>query len=148
MGVEDPRTGEDPRMDDPKVSSRLTIAQTFLNHVGHEDTQQAITLLSPAITYKIPGNHRLSGVFTGKTEVSRHLAALVEVTRGTFDLIQWEDWMQGTQHISVLANVQMQREGRIMDGHVVVLLRFDREDRIDEIEVIAYDQSKVDRFFA
>jgi ketosteroid isomerase-like protein len=135
-------------MDDPKESSRLSTAQTFLVHVGHEDTQQAITLLSPSVTFKVPGHHILSGVFSGRTEVEQHLAALTAATRGTFDLIQWEDWMEGTQHISVLANVQMQREGSVFDGHFVILLRFDRDDRIDEIEVLADDQSKVDRFFA
>lgn len=135
-------------MDVPDESSRLRTAQTFLIHLGHEDAREAINLLSPSITYKVPGNHPLSGVFSGKTEVEQHLMALVAATRGTFDLIQWEDWMEGSEHISALVHVQMQREGRIMDGHFVILLRFDLDGKIDEIVLYPDDQGKLDFFFA
>lgn len=135
-------------MDESGKAKRLSAAQTFLVHVSEENARGAVSLLSPTITFRIPGNSMLSGVFSGRSEVMDHLSALTEATHGTFDLIQWEDWMQGDQHISVLAKVQMQRKGRVLDAHFVILMRFDREDGIDELDVFADDQNKVDLFFA
>jgi ketosteroid isomerase-like protein len=128
--------------------TRLKNAQKFLIHVGHHDTEQTVALLSPAVVYQVPGNNPLAGRFVGRAEVQRHLDELVEVTRGTYDLIQWEDWMVGEQHISVLAYVQMQRDGRVLDIHFVSVLRFDADDRICEIHFFPDDLRKVDSFFA
>jgi ketosteroid isomerase-like protein len=127
--------------------SRLKNAQRFLMHVGHQDTEEAVALLAPAVVYQVPGNNPLSGRFVGRDDVQRHLAELFRSTRGTYDLIQWEDWMVGGEHISVLAYVQMQRDGRVLDAHFVSVLRFDTDDRICEINFFPDDLRKVDRFF-
>jgi len=43
--------------------SRLQIAQSLAAHFGHRDFDQYIGLLSEDVTYRVDGNHALSGTF-------------------------------------------------------------------------------------
>jgi len=129
-------------------ASRLEAAQGFAMHIGHRDLDQAMALLSPAVTYQVSGDHPLAGVFSGSEAVARHLCDLVERTLGTFEAVKWEDWLVGEHHVAAWADIQLRIQARRFAGRVLFLMRFDLSDKIDEIIVFFEDQRAAERFFA
>src|SRR5208283_3140195 len=97
----------------------LAIAQQFVMHVGHRDFGRSIELLSSNVTYRVPGNHALAGVFSGREAVTRHLIDLVERTAGSFDAVKWEDWMLGEHHVAALADIHIQSAGQRYEGRAL-----------------------------
>jgi ketosteroid isomerase-like protein len=134
-------------MPEPTLPSRLAIAQQFVIHIWHLDSGPAVALLSPAVTYRVSGDHALAGTFSGPEEVTGHLCNLVQLTTGTLDAVKWDDWMVGEYHIAAWADIHAQKEGRQFSGRGLFLLRFDRDDKIDEVIVLFEDPPSVERFF-
>jgi len=126
--------------------TRLAIAQQFMAHIGHRDVDHGIELLSPNATSRIPGSHALAGTFSGRDEIMRHLINLYERTGGTFDAYKWEDWMLGEHHVAVLASVHFNTKGQMYEGRHLLLVRFDIDDKVEEIAVFFEDQRSVERF--
>jgi ketosteroid isomerase-like protein len=127
--------------------SRLAIAQAFVLHLGHRDVEQVIELLSPDVVYRVPGNYALAGTFHGPDDVTRHLMALADRTRGTFDAFKWEDWMVGQDYVSILADIRMQIEQRTFSGRAIFLVGFGAGDKIATLSVFYEDLHAVERFF-
>ena len=135
-------------MSETSNPTRLGAAQRFVMHIGHRDADQAIGLLAAAVTYRVSGSGSMAATFTGSEQVAAHLCDLVERTRGTFQTIKWEDWMVGEYHVAAWADIHVQMQGRDFTGRVLFSLRFDREDKIDEIVVLPEDPHAAERFFA
>lgn len=133
---------------EPTKLTRLEAAQKFAMHIGHRDRDNAMELLSPSVTYRVPGGFALAGLFSGSEAVATHLCDLVARTLGTFEAVKWEDWMVGEYHIAALADVQVRIEARRFAGRILFLLRFDMDDKIDEIVVLPEDPRAVERFFS
>jgi ketosteroid isomerase-like protein len=127
--------------------ARLAIAQAFVLHLGHRDVEQVTELMSPTVTYHVPGAYALAGTFHGPEEVTRHLMTLADRTRGTFDAFKWEDWMVGQDYVSILADIRMQIEQRIFSGRVIFLVGFDAGDKISSLGVFYEDMHAIERFF-
>ena len=125
--------------------TRLAIARQFLAHIGHRDVDQGIELLSADATSRVPGSRALAGTFSGRDEVMRHLTDLYERTGGTFDAYKWEDWMVGEHHVAALADVHFDAKGQMYEGRHLLLVRFDLDDKIEEITVFFGDQRSIER---
>jgi ketosteroid isomerase-like protein len=126
---------------------RLAAARGFLLDIEQSDTDTATSRLSADVTYRVPGHNALAGEFSGPDMVARHLVDVFESIKGTLDVLQWEDWMVGTDHVAVIANIRMQRNAEIMTERLIFVLRFNVGDVIDVIEIFFSDQSRVDHFF-
>ena len=125
----------------------LNARRFFLSYtLGHLD--DAVGLLSPNVVYTVPGHNQISGVFHGPDEVRGHIANLIEISRGTFEVLKWMDWMVGETHITALQYAQAQSQGRIYRGHHLYLLESDRNDLLSDIQVFFENQQAADRFFA
>ncbi len=122
-------------------------ARQFFLDYSSTNLDHAVSLLSPDVVYTVPGNHKLAGVFHGPDEVRQHIAALVDYSRGTFEVLQWVDWMVGEMHIAALQYAQAQTSGRIYRGHHLYLLESDADDLVSDIKVFFEDQGAADRFF-
>ncbi len=109
---------------------------------------EAVRLLSPNVVYTVPGNSQISGVFRGPDEVRRHVVKLIEISKGTFEVLKWMDWMVGETHISALQYAQAQSHGAIYRGHHIYLLESDPDDLLSSIKVFFEDQAAADRFFS
>jgi uncharacterized protein len=125
---------------------RLAAAQQFLTHVLRGDLSQAITLLSPHVVHRVPGNSALSGLFTGPDDVVAHLRELAQTTAGTLDVTKWDDWMEGEHHVAGLSTIHAQADGRSYQGHQLMLLHFSAADTIDAVTVLFEEQGAIDRF--
>ncbi len=132
-------------MTDAAHPQRLATAEQFVMHIGHRDFDRSIDLLSPNVEYRVPGNHALSGVFSGREEVTSHLIDLVERTAGSFEALKWEDWMLGEHHVAALAYIHIQFAGQRFEGRVLFLVRFDIDDKIAEIVAYLEDERGLDR---
>jgi ketosteroid isomerase-like protein len=133
-------------MPDSIPNARLAITQELLLHLGRGDPQEAVKSLSENVVYRAEGTNALAGVFTGRDAVVRHLLALVERTRGTFETFKWEDWLVGEHHVVGLGSIHMQADGRIYRGRSLTLVSFTVVDEIDGITVFFEDPGGVDRF--
>lgn len=116
-------------------------------HIGHRDHDQAMALLSSEVKYRVAGDHDPPWRYFGSEDVAAHLCELSERTGGTFEAIKWEDWLVGDFHVAAWADIQAQQPGRRFAGRVMFLLRFDLDDKIDEIIVLPEDPSEAARFF-
>ncbi len=127
--------------------SRLEIARQFLMHIGRRDIDDAIALLSPRVSYDVPGDHALAGKFSGPAEVRKHLLDLDDRAWGTFDATKWEDWLVGEQHVAALAKISMSSEGKLARERLLYLIEFDVADMIVGVKVFFDDESAPLRFF-
>ena len=103
-------------------------------------------LLSPHVTYRVPGTHALAGVFSGREAIVGHLAALFERTDGSLDTFKWEDWLVGEQHVAALADVHIHMQGKRYKSRHLFLVGFDTDDKIVEIVVFFEDEHSAERF--
>jgi ketosteroid isomerase-like protein len=126
---------------------RLVNARQFFQNFSLTHLDDATRLLAPSVVCTVPGQSKLSGVFHGPDEVRRHLATLVELSGGTFEVLEWMDWMVGETHITALQYAQAQRESRIYRGKHLYLLESDADNLLSDIKVFFEDQAAVDRFF-
>ncbi len=129
----------------PEPQCLLNARQFFLSFSVPLD--DAVRLLSPNVVFTVPGHHKLSGVFHGPDEVRSHIAELVDYSNGTFQVLQWLDWMMGETHMTALQYAQAQNTGRIYRGHHLYLLESDHDDLLSKIQVFFEDQVAADRFF-
>jgi hypothetical protein len=79
--------------DDPMTPARLDITRRCLTHLGDSDRGEQ-SLLSSRVTYSVHGHSPLAGEFSGPEEITRNLTNLFERTLGTFETIQWRDWLE------------------------------------------------------
>jgi hypothetical protein len=126
----------------------LINARRFLLSFSTPQFADAVGLLSPDVTYTVPGRNPLSGVFHGPTEVKRHLDELLEFSNGTYDVLKWVDWMVGESHVAALQYAQVQRRDSVYRGHHLYLVQSDQNDRLSEIRLFFEDQEAADRFLS
>ena len=106
----------------------------------------AVSFLSPQVIYTVPGRSPLAGVFHGPDAVRVHLAKLLRITSGTFEVLKWVDWMVGLSHVSALQYAQAQGGGIIYRGHHLYLVETDHNDLLTDIRVFFEEQLEADRF--
>lgn len=126
---------------------RLLNAKRFFLGYPPSLADDKTPLLSPNVVYTVPGTHRLAGVFHGPDEVNRHVATLVDYSKGTFEVLKWIDWMAGETHVTALQYAQARNAGRIYRGHHLYLVESDTDDLLSDIRIFFEDQAAADRFF-
>ena len=114
--------------------------------MGRSDPQAMLAHLSPDVRYVVPGHSDLAGELRGPEEVAEHLLRLFQRTFGTLEALKWDDVMEGETHVTALITVHAQRPGHSYTGHLLYLLAFDPDDRVQEIRVFTTDQRALDRF--
>ena len=151
-GGHEPRRGPeecfkiDHMVNSPEPQRLLNARQFFLSF-SLTPLDDAVRLLSSNVVFTVPGHHKLSGVFHGPDEVRRHIAMLIDYSKGTFEVLKWVDWMMGETHMTALQYAQAQNAGRIYRGHHLFLLESDSDDLLSDIKVFFEDQAAADRFF-
>ena len=127
---------------------RLLNAKRFFLSYSSNRLDEAVQLVSPNVVYTVPGSSPIAGVFHGPDELRRHMGKLIEVSRGTFEVLKWMDWMVGESHITALQYAQAQNRGGIYRGHHIYLLESDTDDLLSDIKIFFEDQGAADRFFS
>jgi len=126
--------------------SRIAVAQDFLREYFSGDVSAASSRLEEDVSFHIPGRHALSGVFRGLEAASEHLANVLRLTRGSINVLKWEDWLVGVDNVAGLATVHLQRRGQMHDFRVIFLITVSEQGKIRRFEVFSSDQAAFDRF--
>ena len=126
----------------------ISIVEEFFQKSFRGEIGQAVALLDPEVTYDVSGSHPRAGHFRGPTEVARHMSDLLELTHRTLNVLRWEDWMVGVNHIAVLVHMRLQRTGAVHTTRVMILVGMSREDRIRSVEVFFADPVAAERVFS
>ena len=124
-----------------------TVAEDFFQKCFRGEVSAAVELLDSKVTFRVPGSHRLAGIFEGPKAVAEHIEELLRQTHHTVDVLKWEDWMIGLNNVAGLVNIRVQREGVIDTFRAIFLITMAESDKIRQIEVFFSDQAKVQRFF-
>ena len=132
----------------PPDPPRLVNTRRFFMNFSEDKVDDVIHLLSPDVTYTVPGRSSLSGVCHGPAEVRRHLAQLFAFTKGTYDVLKWVDWLVGETHVAAFQYTQMQMNGIIYRGHQMFLVQTDHNDALSDIKVLFENEEDASRFFS
>lgn len=128
--------------------SRIAAAQDFFQKSFRGDISSAAELLEEDVTYDVPGSHQVSGHFEGREQVARHLTELLHLTKGTVNVLQWEDWLAGVSHVAALTRMHVQRQGASHTFRCVYLVAMSEAGKIRHIELFFSDPAAAERFFS
>jgi uncharacterized protein len=127
--------------------TRIAAVQEFFLQSFGGDMSSAVKFLDRDVSYHVPGSIQIGGDFEGPDAVARHLGELLKLTNATVNVLQWEDWLVGINHIAALAHMRVQRRGTIGTFRAVYLISMSDNEKIRRIEVLFADQAAVERFF-
>ena len=127
--------------------TRIAAAQEFFERSFRGEVSSAVEFLDEKVSYHVPGTHQLSGHFEGPEAVAQHLGRLLQLTSGTVNVLQWEDWMLGVNHVAALTHMSLQRRGAIHSFRAVYIVTIAADAKIRRIEMFFADQAAVERFF-
>jgi len=130
------------------TDTRIATAQEFFQRSFSGDVSSAIEFLDEQVSYYVPGTHQLSGRFEGPEAVAQHLGKLLQLTSGTVDVLQWEDWMLGVNHVAALTHMSVQHRGAIYTFRGVFVITIADDAKIRRIEIFFEDQAAAERFFS
>jgi ketosteroid isomerase-like protein len=131
--------------------SRVTLAEEFFQKFFGGNVSAACDLLDPQVVEVVAGRHAPSGVFRGVQAVAAHLSDFLRLTEDPIDVLEWQDWMAGVDHVAGLVKIHLQRQGQQRDFRVIFLVSVTENDgrqRISRIESFYSDQAAFDRFFS
>jgi hypothetical protein len=135
-------------MSDAPEPVRAANVRRFLLGVSSGDSDGVKSLLSPEVVYSAPGQSALAGVFRGPGEVFDHIDKLFRITKGTFEVIKWVDWLVGRTHVAAILYGQAQGGGVLYKSHQVFVVETDGNDLLIGIRLFFEDQGAFDRFVA
>jgi ketosteroid isomerase-like protein len=127
---------------------RVEAAQEFFQKSFRGEVSSAIELLDEKVSYHVPGSHQASGLFEGPEAVAEHLGKLLRLTNRTVNVLQWEDWMVGVNHVAALAHMRVQSRGAVYTFRAVYLIAMTDDAKIRRIEIFFDDQAAAERFFS
>lgn len=131
------------RVDD----ERVVRARRFFLSILRGDVEAGLGELAPDAEYHVPGRHRLSGTFRGRSEIGEHLHRLFELTAGDVDPVKWVDWMVGVDHVSVLVRTVMEAGHHRATGEHLFVVSFDPDGLIRRVRLFSEDPSDLDELF-
>jgi len=128
--------------------ARLVNARRFLMGISTEHSDDVLSLLVPDAVYTVSGHSPLAGVYRGPVGVQEHIRKMLRATLGTIDVLKWDDWLVGQNHVVALQSVQVQGAGMIHRNHLLFLIETDQHDMLTKIQLIFGNQDEADRFLA
>ena len=128
--------------------ARLVNARRFLMGISTGHADAVLALLAPTVVYTVSGHSPLAGTVHGPVEVQEHVRRVFRATSGTIDVLKWDDWLVGQNHVVALQSVQVQGAGMIHRNHLLFLIETDQHDMLTKIQLIFGNQDEADRFLA
>ena len=128
--------------------TRIAAAQEFFQRSFRGEVSSAIEFLDEKVSYHVPGVHQLSGDFEGPEAVAQHLGRLLQLTSRTVNVLQWEDWMLGVNHVAALTHIRVQLPGAVHSFRAVFVVTIADDAKIRRIEMFFADEAAAERFFS
>lgn len=109
------------------------------------DYEAGATVFDPAVTYTVPGNNVLSGVYKGQNEVMGYLGKLMEVTNGTYSISEMHWLVNDQEQVVLFIKNHADRNGRSFAWEETILFEFKGGKKFN-LEHFQADQAGVDAF--
>ncbi len=126
------------------ILERLHSAQAAFYAGGDRRPLEAV--LTPDVTWHVPGDSTISGTYRGIETVLRYMARRRDLAARTFRMHPRE-LLIGPQHIAVITDGEVQRDGAVETWSTVGLYRI-RTGRIAECHLLPFDQRAFDRIWS
>ena len=113
---------------------------------GRGDLGTVFSILSPDITWHVPGRSPLSGDYTGKEQVFGFFGKLQELSDGT-SRVEVHDLLADDDHGVAIVTQSGTRNGRNYEGRVTHVLHL-RDGKVTEFWDAYVDQYTADEFWS
>lgn len=124
----------------------VKLVRNYQSSMAKGDYLNGITVFDPEVTYTVPGNNVLSGVYKGPEQVMGYFGKLMELTQGSYGIseMHWlvNDKDQVVLFIKNFANLR----SRSYKWEEIILFQFKNGKKYN-IEHFQADQHGVDDFF-
>jgi ketosteroid isomerase-like protein len=127
---------------------RIEVAREFFQRAIRGEVSTAVEFLDENVSYHVPGSHQLAGHFSGPQAVAQHLGKLLQFTKRTVEVLKWEDWMVGVNHVAALIQLSVQHRTADQSLRAIYLVMLTDDSKIRRIEMFFDDQAAVERFFS
>jgi ketosteroid isomerase-like protein len=104
-------------------------------------------LLEEDVIYDVAGVHQLMGHFEGREAVAQHMSKLRQLTHETVNVLQWEDWLVGVNHVCGFARMGFHLDAVDETLSVIFLITMSEDDKIRQIEVFFSNLAAAEHFF-
>ncbi|MEQ8433746.1 MAG: nuclear transport factor 2 family protein [Oceanicaulis sp.] len=136
-----PKLREFGQYDHPNAKMLKDAHEAFQNG----DMDKLFSIFADDMTWRVPGNNKLSGVFVGKDQIVANFATLAEVA-DTY----WAhpiDYFGSEDHVALVAEVRATRGEETLQEKEVLLFRVEN-GKLAECWHLGLDPEGWDRFFS
>lgn len=109
------------------------------------DYEAGATVFDPDVTYTVPGNNVLSGVYKGPTEVMGYLGKLMELTKGTYGISEMHWLVNEKEQVVLFIKNHADLNDRSFAWEETILFEFKNGKKFN-LEHFQSDQMGVDAF--
>ncbi len=104
------------------------------------------TFFAPDVTYTVPGHNALSGNFKGPQQVMGYFGKLMELTHGTYRIIEMRWLVNDTGKVALVTRNYAEINGRNLTWDETIIFEIKDHKKVG-IELFQADQTAVDAFF-
>jgi len=123
-------------------ADRRRIAEGWIQLARSRDPALLTELLTEDVVWTLPGRSTMSGEVRGRDGVARRLA----IVAGSGLDIDLRHVLYGLDDVAVLLHNTGERDGRVLDEHLITLLRL-RDGKICRAETLVSDVAMLNAFF-
>lgn len=128
-------------------SFNVRIVQEYLEKVGSGNFNQAQNLFDDDVFLHIPGRNLLSGDYAGAAAVVKTFARMMELTDGTYRIVEFVDWLASDQRSVLIARQEATRNGKTLTWTRNLVFEIS-DGKINKIIVYEADQHSFDEFWS
>jgi ketosteroid isomerase-like protein len=125
----------------------IDLIRRYTTALAAGDMPTVLPFYADDLVVHVPGSSRHAGTYHGPEAVLEYYTRVGRDTDGGFRDVQVRDILASDEHVAVLVDWRLHRNGRTLDVDRVVIYRIAAE-RIAEIWVRDWDQAAYDGFFA
>ncbi|MBC7887300.1 MAG: nuclear transport factor 2 family protein [Ferruginibacter sp.] len=113
--------------------------------MANGDLENALTVFDPEVTYTVPGNNLLSGIYKGPQEVMSYLGRLMQLTGGSYRISEMHWLVNEKEQVILFINNHADLNGRFYEWEETILFEFKNGKKYN-IEHFQADQLGMDEF--
>lgn len=136
-----PATVETGALEHPNVK----LIRAYQAAMARGDYQAGATVFDPEVTYTVPGNNQLSGVYKGPDAVMGYLGKLMTLTQGSYGISAMHWLVNEKDQVVLFIKNHATLNGRSFAWEETILFEFKNGKKYN-LEHFQADQAGVDAF--
>jgi hypothetical protein len=144
----DAESGHGAQVATDRANRWIAVTQEFFQRSFRGEVSEVMGLLDPQVSYHVPALRPPGGDFEGPEAVAQHLVELLQLTDHSLNVLQWEDWLVGVNHLAAVVNIRVQRHHSVLTFRGIYLVTMSEQDKIRRIDLFFNDHAAMERFFS